>query len=60
MKQFLIFAQGALRMLVIMALLITCIGAIVSKDGVFITTGIISLVTIVYHIYKLFRDTRNN
>lgn len=60
MEQLKIFAQGALRMLVIMALLITCIGAIVSKDGVFITTGIISLVTIVYHIYKLFRDTRNN
>lgn len=60
MKQFLIFAQGALRMLVIMALIITCIGAIVSKDGFFVTTGIISLAVIVYHIYKLFRDTRNN
>lgn len=60
MKQFLIFAQGALRMLVIMALIITCIGAIVSKDGVFVTTGIISLVTIVYNIYKVFKDVRNN
>ena len=60
MKQFLIFAQGALKMLVAMALLITCIGAIVSKDGVFVTTGIISLVTIVYNICKVFKDMRNN
>lgn len=60
MEQLKIFALGALRMLVIMALLITCIAAIVSKDGFFIITGIISLVVVGYHIYKLFRDTKNN
>lgn len=60
MKQFGIFLLGAARMLVILALYITCIAAFVSGDKFFIATGVISFAKISYEVYKLFRDTRNN
>lgn len=60
MEQLKIFAQGALRMLVMMALLIVCINTIVIGPGFIRVVGVISLVAVGYHIYKLFRNTRNN
>lgn len=60
MKQFLIFAQGALRMFVIMAMIITCIYAISNGEAFIKVVSSISLIAVLYEVYKLFRDTRNN
>ena len=60
MEQLKLFFLGVAKMIAIIALLITCIGAFTTKDGFFIAMAIISLVTIGYKVYELFRDTRNN
>lgn len=60
MEQLLIFLKGAARMLVIMMLLIVCINAIVAGVPFIKVCGGVSLVAVGYHVYKLFRDTRNN
>ena len=60
MEQLKIFALGALKMLVIVAMLITCIAAFTTGDGFFIATGVISLAVIVYKVYLLIRNTKNN
>ena len=60
MKQFGIFLLGALRMLVIMALIITCINAIAEGPNFIKVMGVISIVVVVYECYLIIRDTRNN
>lgn len=60
MKQFLIFAQGALKMFVIMALIITCINAFSNGEMFIKVISSISLAAVLFEVYKLFRDTRNN
>lgn len=60
MEQFKIFAIGALTMLVIMALLITCIYAIATGGGFTKTLGIISLLEVINETYLIIKNTRNN
>lgn len=60
MEQFKIFAFGALRMLVIMALIIVCINAIANPSGFIKVTGVIALAAVLWEVYLLFKDTRNN
>lgn len=54
MKQFLIFAKGVAMMLVLMALIITCIGAFTTGDSIF---RIASLISIIYLGYKIYDET---
>lgn len=60
MKQLGIFLIGAARMLVMMMLLVVCINAIAVCPPFIKVCGSVSLVAVLYHVYKLFRDTRNN
>ncbi len=55
-----IFAMGALRMLLMMALIITCIGAITTGDGFFIATGVVSLIVVAYEAFLLIKNTKHN
>lgn len=48
MEQFKIFLKGFATMLIILAIAITCIGAITTKDPFFITTAVISLFVVIY------------
>jgi hypothetical protein len=54
------FLLGTARMLAMMILLIVCINALVTGAPFIKVCGGVSLVTVLYHVYKLFRDTRNN
>lgn len=58
MEQLKIFAFGVLRILVIMALYITCISTFVSGDGLFIVAGIISLIAISWEVYLIFKKDK--
>lgn len=60
MEQLGIFLKGTARMLVMMMLIIVCINAIVVCVPFIKVCGGVSLVAVLYHVYKLFRDTRNN
>lgn len=60
MEQLGIFLKGAVRMLVMMMLIIVCINAIAVCTPFIKVCGSVSLVAVLYHVYKLFRDTRNN
>lgn len=59
MKQFLIFLQGAIKMLAFFAVLITCIGAITTGQGFLIASSLISLVAIGFQVYKATRGKLN-
>jgi hypothetical protein len=60
MEQLVIFLKGALKMLVMMMLLIVCINTIAEGMPFIKVCGGVSLATVLYHVYKLFKDTRNN
>ena len=59
MKQFLIFLQGAIKMLCFLAVLITCIGAITTGQGFLIVTAVISMVAVGFQLYKATRGKLN-
>lgn len=60
MEQFKIFLNGAVRIFVIISLIVVCINAIAVGIPFIKVCGGISLATVLYHVYKLFKDTRNN
>jgi hypothetical protein len=60
MEQLGIFLKGTARMLVMMMLIIVCINAIAVGAPFIKVCGSVGLVAVLYHVYKLFRDTRGN
>ena len=60
MKELKNFAFGALKMLVMMALVIVCINAIVAPHNFIKAVGVISLTAVLWEVYLLFKNTRNN
>jgi hypothetical protein len=60
MEQLGIFLKGTAKMLVMMMLIIVCINALVVGAPFIKVCGGVSLVAVLYHVYKLFRDTKNN
>lgn len=60
MEQLGIFLKGTARMLVMMMLVIVCINALVAGAPFIKACGGVCLVVVLYHAYKLFRDTRGN
>lgn len=60
MKELGKFLLGAARMLVMMMLLVVCINAIAVCTPFIKVCGGVSLAVVLYHVYKLFRNTRNN
>lgn len=60
MKQLIEFAKGVGVMLCVMAFIITCIGALATGDGVFITTAIITLLVAGYIGYKVVKWRKEN
>lgn len=60
MEQLGIFLKGAARMLVIMMLIVVCVNAVAVGVPFIKVCGSVSLAAVLYHVYKLFRDTRNN